>query len=54
MTDTWYEEVKMERNKFDVLIKLVMKYRQWDLLDEFWTYFEGTGWEQTKVWEEEE
>lgn len=54
MSDTWYEDVKIERNKFDILIKLVMKYRQWDLIEEFWTYFNGAGWEQTKVWEEEE
>jgi len=54
VSDNWYEDVKIERNKFDILIKLVMKYRQWDLIEEFWTYFEGSGWEQTKDWEEEE
>jgi len=49
-----WDDAKMERNKFDILIKLVMKYKQWDLLEEFWTFFEGFGWAQTKVWEEEE
>ena len=52
--DTWYEDVKMERNKFEILIKLVMKHRKWEIIVEFWTYFEGTGWEQTKIWEDEE
>lgn len=51
---SWSEEVKIERNKFDILIKLVMKYKQWELLEEFWTYFEASGWEQTRVWEDEE
>ena len=49
-----YEDIKIEQNKFDILLKLVMKHRQWQIIDEFWTYFEGTGWEQTRIWEEEE
>ena len=47
------EDMQIERNKFDILLKLVMKHNQWQILDEFWTYFEGKGWEQTRVWEEE-
>lgn len=46
----WYKE---ERQKFEILFNLCLKYNAHNIMEEFWTYFEGTGWALTKEWKEE-
>tara|TARA_R100001086_G_scaffold33881_1_gene15362 strand:+ start:242 stop:373 length:132 start_codon:yes stop_codon:yes gene_type:complete len=32
----WYEELKEKREEWNILFNLCIKYKQWDLLDEYW------------------
>jgi len=35
------DELRMKRQEWEMLFQLCIKYKQWDLLEEYWTKTEG-------------